>query len=172
MSPRNRWRWILLGSLVLLGSIVGIQLAFFRKSQDVIPQEELGPPLYQDMTADSGVKFSYRNGFLGGEYTKHFAILDSLGGGLGLIDFYGNLRPEKERGLLDIFVAGGGYYDFPGGILSAAPVLAAFDTEVVPTTDISTQPKTVFASSLVRRIIKGYPCKLYKNLGNFKFKDV
>src|SRR5712691_3387814 len=106
MSTKIRWRWILLGSLLLLGSGVGFQLAFNQKGRDVNPngEKKLGPPLFQDMTADSGVKFGYRNDFDGDpganpKWDGHFAILDSLGGGLGLIDFDGD-------GLLDIFVAG------------------------------------------------------------------
>jgi len=136
MSTKNRWRWILLASLLLLGSIVGLQLAFFQKSPEKKQDDEkklVGPPLFQDVTADSGVKFGYRNDFWG----PHYAILDSLGGGLGLIDFYGPLRDSEQKGLLDIFVAGGGYYDGPD-----------------------------------KKTIKGHPCKLFKNLGNFKFKDV
>jgi len=135
MSTKNRWRWILLASLLLLGSIVGLQLGFFQKKADNPGNDKnknLGPPLFQDMTADSGVKFSYRNGFEGGAYTKHFAILDSLGGGVGLINFHGH-----EDGRLDIFVAGGGYYEGED-----------------------------------KKTIKGHPCKLFKNLGNFKFEDV
>jgi hypothetical protein len=86
----------------------------------------LGPPLFQDMTAHSGIDHTYRNGF----EANHYAILESLGGGVALIDYDGD-------GLLDIFVTGGGYFDGPD-----------------------------------KKEIKGYPCKLYKNLGNWKFKDV
>ena len=39
-----------------------------------------------------------------GNPVGHLAILESLGGGIGLIDFDGD-------GLLDIFVPGGGYYE-------------------------------------------------------------
>jgi hypothetical protein len=140
MSTKNRWRWILLVSLLVLGSIVGLQLAFFKNGPDNTKKDEkkkfAGPPLYQDVTGDSGIKFGYQNDF-DGKQGNHFAILDSLGGGLGLIDVYGDLRPPERRGLLDIFVAGGGYYDGPD-----------------------------------KKTIKGLPCKLFKNMGNFKFKDV
>jgi hypothetical protein len=86
----------------------------------------VGPPVFEDVTASSGVKVSYRNG----KEANHYAILESLGGGVALIDYDGD-------GLLDIFVPGGGYYAGPD-----------------------------------KQQIKGHPCKLYKNLGNFQFKDV
>lgn len=82
--------------------------------------------LFRDVTADSGVNFTCRNG----EESDHFTLLESLGSGVALIDFDGD-------GLLDIFLIGGGYF---GGE--------------------------------DRRQILGYPCKLYKNLGNWKFQDV
>jgi RNA polymerase sigma factor (sigma-70 family) len=90
------------------------------------PKAVEGPFLYRDMTPESGVKFTYRNG----EEANHYTILESLGGGVALIDYDGD-------GLLDIFVTGGGYF-------------AGKD----------------------KKEIKGHPCKLFKNLGNFKFKDV
>jgi RNA polymerase sigma factor (sigma-70 family) len=86
-----------------------------------------GPPgLFRDVTADSGIAFAYRNG----EEANHHAILESLGGGVALLDYDGD-------GLLDVFLPGGG--DFAGA---------------------------------ERKVIRGRPSKLYKNLGNFKFKDV
>ncbi len=88
--------------------------------------EVSGPPFFKDMTPASGIDFTYRNG----QEAGHYAILESLGGGVGLIDYDGD-------GLLDIFLPGGGYYDGPD-----------------------------------KQTIKGHPCKLYKNLGGWKFKDV
>jgi hypothetical protein len=90
------------------------------------PAPPAGPPFFEEVTPASGVNFTYRNG----QEAGHFAILESLGGGLALIDYNGD-------GLLDLFVTGGGYFDGPD-----------------------------------KKDIKGHPCKLYKNLGNFKFKDV
>jgi hypothetical protein len=84
------------------------------------------PDLFEDVTPNSGVDFTYRNG----EEAGHYAILESLGGGVALLDYDGD-------GLLDIFVTGGGYFAGPEN-----------------------------------KEIKGHPCKLYKNLGGWKFKDV
>jgi enediyne biosynthesis protein E4 len=82
--------------------------------------------LFRDVTAASGIAFTYRNG----EEANHHAILESVGGGVALIDYDGD-------GLLDIFLVGGGSFGGPDG-----------------------------------KTIRGRPCKLYKNLGGFKFKDV
>jgi hypothetical protein len=86
-------------------------------------EEAAGPPAFADMTAAANIAFTYRNG----EEAGHFAIIESLGGGVALFDYDGD-------GLLDIFLPGGGYYD--------------------------------------GKKVLGHPCKLYRNLGNFKFEDV
>lgn len=85
-----------------------------------------GPPWFRDMTAASGLRFTYRNG----EEADQFTILESLGGGVALLDYDGD-------GLLDIFVTGGGYFDGPR-----------------------------------KDQIMGLPCKLFRNRGEWKFKDV
>jgi hypothetical protein len=82
-----------------------------------------GPPWFEDVTATTGINFTYRNG----EEAGNFAIIESLGGGIALLDY------DKD-GLLDIYIPGGGHYE----------------------------GKTVL----------GYPGRLYKNLGKWKFKDV
>jgi hypothetical protein len=64
------------------------------------PAALAGPTLFEDITDKSGVKFAYRNGE---DSANHLAILESLGGGVALIDYDGD-------GLLDIFLPGGGYY--------------------------------------------------------------
>jgi hypothetical protein len=102
--------------------------------QRVVPNAEdgedndqpAGPAHFRDVTADSGLDFTYHNG----EEADLYTILESLGGGVALIDY-------DNDGLLDIFLPGGGYFDGPD-----------------------------------KKEIKGHPCKLYKNLGNFKFRDV
>jgi hypothetical protein len=87
-----------------------------------------GPDLFEEMTRSAGVDVSYRNGE---DVTPpHLSILESLGGGVALIDYDGD-------GLLDVFVPGGGYFAGPDN-----------------------------------KQIKGHPCKLYRNLGGWKFQDV
>src|SRR5262249_13590622 len=56
------------------------------------------PALFEDVTAASGLNFTYRNGE---DTANHLSILESLGGGVGLIDYDGD-------GLLDVFLPGGG----------------------------------------------------------------
>ena len=87
-----------------------------------------GPKLFEDVTAATGIEFAYRNG----EEVRppHLAILESLGGGLAVIDYDGD-------GLLDLYLVGGGYYGGPD-----------------------------------KKQILGHAGRLYKNLGNWKFKDV
>jgi enediyne biosynthesis protein E4 len=57
-------------------------------------------PLFEDVTKASGIDITYRNG----EDAGHFAIIESLGGGVALFDF-------DNDGLLDVFVPGGGHYE-------------------------------------------------------------
>jgi hypothetical protein len=66
------------------------------------PSGEASSDIYQDITALSGVNFTYRNG----QESDHYAILESLGGGVALLDYDGD-------GLLDLFVPGGGCFDGP-----------------------------------------------------------
>src|SRR5262245_47374346 len=64
------------------------------------PGSVASPFLCREVTAESGIDFTYRNG----EEAGHYSMLETLGGGVALLDFDGD-------GLLDIFFTGGGYFD-------------------------------------------------------------
>jgi hypothetical protein len=65
-------------------------------------EESEGPPLFVDVTDRSGIKFIYRNG----EEANHLSIFESLGGGVGVIDYDGD-------GRMDLFFTGGGGFEGP-----------------------------------------------------------
>ncbi len=132
---RGASNWWLLGALGLLlgAALTGLLVARAARqgTPPVGPSEGGTDPtaetaLFRDVTAESGISFTYHNG----EEANHYAILESLGGGVALLDYDGD-------GLLDIFLTGGGFFDGPD-----------------------------------KKTIQGHPCKLYKNLGGFKFRDV
>lgn len=81
---------------------------------------------FRDVTAATGIDFTCRNG----EEADHKTLLESLGGGVALIDF-------DRDGELDVFLVGGG--DFVG-------------------------PD--------QRIIRGRPGRFYRNLGDWRFRDM
>jgi hypothetical protein len=138
-DPLSRCRariWLVLACLLILAGLAGVLV--YRQAdshadkvdQPAAPRPAApavqGPPWFEEMTASSGVAFTYRNG----EEANQYTILESLGGGVALLDYDGD-------GRLDIFLTGGGSF---GGARND--------------------------------LIHGRPCKLYRNLGDWKFQDV
>jgi hypothetical protein len=140
ISPERGHRHLGIAGIVAIVAAVGLTAGFAvlwgcakgpTTTENPEPADDpdaLGPDLFQDVTSETGIQFTYRNG----EEVQppHLAILESLGGGLAVIDYDGD-------GLLDLFFVGGGHY---GGA--------------------------------DKKTILGYSCRLYRNLGNFKFRDV
>ncbi len=83
-------------------------------------------PLFEEVSKSAGVDFSYGSG----EAADFYTILESLGGGVALIDYDGD-------GLLDIYLTGGGKF-----------------------------------TSRTAHGIEGLPGRMYRNLGQMKFRDV
>jgi hypothetical protein len=104
----TRWIWLLLALAAGVPAGVGCDRSPAGSAEDpavAAPDPDLqGPDLFEDVTAVTGVAFAYRNGE---EVTPpHLSILESLGGGVALIDYDGD-------GLLDLYVPGGGFFDGP-----------------------------------------------------------
>ena len=67
-------------------------------------------PWFRDATADWGIDFTYRNG----EEANHYTLLESVGGGVGLIDY-------DRDGWLDVVLPGGGGFDEAGREIRGLP---------------------------------------------------
>jgi hypothetical protein len=129
-------RWLLLSCPV--AAVVAVATLLFLRKENPDHAPETDPPpwptepevrwsaAFRDVTPSSDLRFTYRNG----EEADHYSLLESLGGGVALLDYDGD-------GLLDIFLTGGGAFTGPG-----------------------------------HNQIVGHPCKLFRNLGGWKFEDV
>jgi hypothetical protein len=99
---------LILAAVGLLFCTVAIDKPFvfrdFFPEQPEDPREFRGPEFFRDATEKSGIRFTYKNG----EEADQYTMLESLGGGLALIDYDGD-------GLLDLFFPGGGSFRDVGG---------------------------------------------------------
>jgi hypothetical protein len=146
-------RWPLAGGL-LAAVLLGVGACRYWSSQPTPPPATVtatgpaapaGPPIFREITDEAGIRHTYNNG----QDQGHMAILESLGGGAALIDFDGD-------GLLDMVLTGGGTFDKSDKVYQEELKAAEKDPS-----------KTVVPPHIL-----GKPCKLYKNLGHGKFKDV
>jgi hypothetical protein len=96
----KKLRWLTTAALAGVACLLLAVAACRKAKPDTVVDEPVGPPLFKEITATSGVKHSYDNGEAS---ANHMAILESLGGGAALIDYDGD-------GLLDLFLPGGGTY--------------------------------------------------------------
>jgi enediyne biosynthesis protein E4 len=92
-------RWLLAGVLAAAVAATACTRSAQAPDRPEAGQEEPSGPFFQDVTAPSGVRAGHRNG----EEAGHYSILETLGGGVALIDYDGD-------GLLDLFVVGGGTF--------------------------------------------------------------
>jgi hypothetical protein len=148
----SRRRWLVGGLLIAALLLSAGACRYFYSGRGTPPAEHAaptqtaGPPIFRDVTAETGINHVYDNGQAAG----HLAIPESLGGGVALIDYDGD-------GLLDIFLPGGGTYDKTDEVYEKE--FKEFEKD--PSKGRPQPPR-----------MSGKPCKLYKNLGNWKFKDV
>jgi hypothetical protein len=116
--PARSWPWLAVPLAISLLSAFACTKTEESPGKPVAVETPAGPSYFKDVTPATGIAFQYRNGesfkpmadlkfnYQNGDDAGHLAILESLGGGVALIDYDGD-------GLLDIFVPGGGYYDGP-----------------------------------------------------------
>jgi hypothetical protein len=102
LSARIGLRLALLAGAALGAAVGGCSSSPTTARRAPPPAEDVpaAAALFEDVTTDSGIAFTYRNGEAEAD---HYSILESLGGGAALIDYDGD-------GRLDVYLPGGGGY--------------------------------------------------------------
>lgn len=135
-------------------------------------------PLHE-VTSKTGIDFTYRNGHEAG----HCAIVESLGGGLGMIDFDGDHD-------LDLFFPGGGHYGstpetlttmsgYPGALYrnegqwAFSPVTEAAGVGDAPYYTHGVSSGDFDNDGFIDFVVTGYGgLRLFHNLGDGSFEEV
>src|SRR5262249_15123856 len=109
----------LFGALVLALTGAGCTVNSEAQDTDLLFEDEIepaGPPFFEDVDKTTGVNWAYRKR----EELDHGAILEQVGGGVGLLDFDGD-------GLYDLFVVGGGFFEKHDNDLPPRPKIATLE---------------------------------------------
>src|SRR5216683_2883544 len=117
----------------------------------VVQEPEMPPGLqvkFVDVTEKSGIQFVHFDGHTEMEY-----IMETMGSGIGWLDY-------DQDGLMDLFIVQGGAFPVSGG-LRFAPVSPSDSRQP------GKSPLTTHDSPLTPPT-----CKLFKNLGGGRFRDV
>src|SRR6266852_3508707 len=81
LSSFRNWTWLLLGTALAGGwACTPPPAEVVPAVQESSDSDLLGPSLFEEVTASSGIDFTYRNGE--DLRPQHLSILESLGGGV------------------------------------------------------------------------------------------
>src|SRR5215475_7249198 len=107
LHPTQPWRGfaLLTASVLLAAAACNSRPAAPQSNEENAKNEQLPKEnIFLNVTAQSGVDLTYKNGEWLDLKKDHYAIPESLGGGGGAADFFGT-------GRMDLIICGGGYYD-------------------------------------------------------------